>query len=880
MQEIKSSRKPVLVFAALVFAGCTIFYSALWALYSEQPVLVELGFDNKYLPLDRSQLVRSIVPGSPAEQAGIKAGDRIVRINGAPLQEDSLVRIWIQHKPGDSVDLTLERRDASRPGVFVALDIRATFRASEAASAEAGVAHHLGQGVLRLYPFAFLIVGLAVLFLRLEDPNAWLLALMFAGFIAIPAFDNDFLGVPASLRYFAIAYRTFFDNMVAALFYFFFAVFPTRSPLDRRLPWLKWSALVLGLFLALPLGIAMAMPEWISRDVPRSATLGWVARGYPHYLILFFNYGLVALGFVSLAWNAATVHSSEARRKIRVILLGTLVGVVPATLALAAGDFAGFHIGLWLGATVTVVLWLFPLSFAYAVVKHRVLEIPVLLKRSARFLMVQWGMQILGLIATITLVLVLGRAFSKQISAHPQVSVIPAFALGAVLLWLGVIVGERVKKRIDRAFFRSAYDARQILENLAEKTRTAGTRDELATLLQAEIKQALHPQTMVMYQSAGNGKLFALASDAQQRLPAIPADLPLLLDLARRGQPWEVPPADSTLSPELSAALQTFAPLQPECLVPMPGRESQLAGLLLLGARRSEEPYSREDRRLLASVASQAGVALESIALTERMAERIEAERRSLHELEMARQVQARLFPQKFPELRTLEYAGRCIQARQVGGDYYDFLELAPGRVGFVLADIAGKGFSGALLMANLQANLRSQYAMAVDDLPRLLASVNRLFYESTSDSSYATLLFADYDDSNGKLRYANCGHLPALLLRGGAFSQHTISAPSNLERLSSTCTVMGLFEDWQCEIARVELTAGDTLVLYTDGVTEAANRDGEEFGESRLVEALQKHSHLPLEALLEAVIGAVQQFSSGAEQQDDITLVIARSRL
>jgi len=310
----------------------------------------------------------------------------------------------------------------------------------------------------------------------------------------------------------------------------------------------------------------------------------------------------------------------------------------------------------------------------------------------------------------------------------------------------------------------------------------------------------------------------------------------------------------------------------------MPGRESKLAGLLVLGARLSEEPYSREDRRLLASVASQAGVALEGICLTERMAERMEAERRSQHELEMARQVQARLFPQRLPSLRKLEFAGRCIQARQVGGDYYDFLELAPGRLGLVLADIAGKGFSGALLMANLQANLRSQYAMAVDDLPRLLGSVNRLFYENSGDASYATLFFADYDDSTSKLRYANCGHLPALLLRAGEDSQHQVSAASKVERLPSTCTVMGLFEVWHCETAEVQLTPGDMLVLYTDGVTEATNTNGEEFGESRLVDALASHSHLPLEPLLQAVVETVQRFSSGSEQQDDITLVIARA--
>ena len=152
----------------------------------------------------------------------------------------------------------------------------------------------------------------------------------------------------------------------------------------------------------------------------------------------------------------------------------------------------------------------------------------------------------------------------------------------------------------------------------------------------------------------------------------------------------------------------------------------------------------------------------------------MEADRRIAQEMEFARQVQARLFPQKLPAMKTLEYTGGCIQARKVGGDYYDFLELCPGRLAMVLADIAGKGVSGALLMANLQANLRSQYAIAVDDLPRLLTSVNRLFYENSDDASYATLFFADYDDSSRKLRYANCGHLPPLLLRASGSSQRS----------------------------------------------------------------------------------------------------------
>src|SRR6202023_1618545 len=147
-----------------------------------------------------------------------------------------------------------------------------------------------------------------------------------------------------------------------------------------------------------------------------------------------------------------------------------------------------------------------------------------------------------------------------------------------------------------------------------------------------------------------------------------------------------------------------------------------------------------------------------------------ESERRTAQELEIAKQVQSRLFPQIHPEAKTLEYAGLCLQARQVGGDYFDFLDLgqtARGHtmLGLVVGDVSGKGIAAALLMANLQANLRSQSALALDHPQRLLCSVNQLFCDNTPDGSFATLFFAEYDDTASRLRYANCGHLPALLL-------------------------------------------------------------------------------------------------------------------
>ncbi len=250
------------------------------------------------------------------------------------------------------------------------------------------------------------------------------------------------------------------------------------------------------------------------------------------------------------------------------------------------------------------------------------------------------------------------------------------------------------------------------------------------------------------------------------------------------------------------------------------------------------------------------------------VARKLEGERRAAQELEIAKQVQARLFPQTLPPLKTLDYAGLCIQAREVGGDYYDFLDLGQDRLGLVIGDISGKGIAAALLMANLQANLRSQCAIALDQPQRLLQSVNRLFYENTSDNAYATLFFAVYDDGARRLRYANCGHLSALLLR----------ADGTLERLDSTCTVLGLFKEWDSAIREHCVSSGDTLALYTDGITESFNEKGEEFGEQRLIEVLLRHRELPSQALLASIVDEVRQFSSH-EQHDDITLIVAKCK-
>jgi serine phosphatase RsbU (regulator of sigma subunit)/catechol 2,3-dioxygenase-like lactoylglutathione lyase family enzyme len=247
-------------------------------------------------------------------------------------------------------------------------------------------------------------------------------------------------------------------------------------------------------------------------------------------------------------------------------------------------------------------------------------------------------------------------------------------------------------------------------------------------------------------------------------------------------------------------------------------------------------------------------------------AAKLELERRAAQELEIANEVQCRFFPQIRPPIHALDYAGHCFPARAVGGDYYDFLDLGPDRFGLVIGDVSGKGIAAALLMANLQAHLRGQCAISLDHPELLLQSVNQLFSQNTPDGAFATLFFADYHVSSGHLRYVNCGHLPALILR----------RDDSIDRLDPTATVLGIFKKWDCELGERTLCPGDTLALYTDGITEAFNEARDEFGEARLIDSLRRHHHQPAQSILEEIVLDVRQFSP-REQHDDITLIIAK---
>ena len=844
------------MFAVLLAASATL-YEALWMYNARLPnSRVELGFNfqrpEAYDEATHSILVHDVVKDSPAEKYGLQAGDRIIAVNGRMLTTpDPYNEAYGLGRPGDAVEFTL-----ARPGVADPVAFRGIFRVRPNAQVQEGVAKSSAQQILASFPVLFLLVGFAVLFLKLDDPHAWLLTLMFCSFAASPDIQNP-IAIPHAARAFAFVYRAFFNGMFPAFFYLFFAVFPVDSLLERKLPWLKWVGFVLGMAMtwpALQTGRS-ALPQFVTNLFGERGSLN---------LFLATRYTLIALGMVSLAQNSfARSVPVEARRKSRVIFWGTIAGVLPIVVERSLKDFGAVQVAFWPDTLVILVLFLYPLSFAYAVVKHRVMEIPVLLRRSARYVLVQKGFVFAVFVVAAIAITLFSRIFSEFVQTHTSMGMALSALFGILLVWVSAPLVRKATARIDQAFFRSAYDARKILQEMAEKIRSVSTSGEMAALLEERVRMALHPKTLACYMQQGDGWLNAARGSLSQLPGTIANDDPIVSSLVEKGKAWDLYLAGFAASTKFS----TLTPTEAECVVPIMGRDARLLGMLVLGPRLSEEPYSGEDKQLLNFAAGQAGIALENILLAEKMAERMEADRRAAHEMDIAREVQSRLFPQVRPPLNSLEYAGTCIQVKEVGGDYYDFLDMGPQRLGFVLADISGKGIAAALLMANLQANLRSQYAVALEDPSKLLCSVNRLFYENTPDDRYATLFFGDYDDESGTLRYVNCGHNPPIVLR----------ADGTVERLEATGTVLGLFANWHCATLMTALSFGDLLVIYSDGVTEAMNRNNEEFGEVRFLASLQANRSLSPAALLSKIISVVQEFTGG-RQTDDLTLVIARS--
>jgi serine phosphatase RsbU (regulator of sigma subunit)/dihydrofolate reductase len=283
------------------------------------------------------------------------------------------------------------------------------------------------------------------------------------------------------------------------------------------------------------------------------------------------------------------------------------------------------------------------------------------------------------------------------------------------------------------------------------------------------------------------------------------------------------------------------------------------------------------------SMALPSGILVNIYKLIPTLAEEALSRAKLEREFEIAREVQERLFPQTLPNVAGVEMAAHCRPAQAVGGDYYDLIDIREGsrteawhapvgcdRLGFAIGDISGKGMSAALLMASLHASLRGQVLSGSGDLGTKMANVNRLLYEASDSNRYATLFYAELDCASRTLHYVNGGHNPPAVLRkeDGAW---------RVFRLADGGPVIGLIAGAAYKEQILHLLAGDILLAFTDGISEAMNASEDEWGEDRMIAEAQAHADLNAEELLQGLFREADAFAAGAPQHDDMTLVILR---
>jgi len=293
-------------------------------------------------------------------------------------------------------------------------------------------------------------------------------------------------------------------------------------------------------------------------------------------------------------------------------------------------------------------------------------------------------------------------------------------------------------------------------------------------------------------------------------------------------------------------------------ILTLPLRSSENASNVIGALQILNKPdgFSDADANLLGLASAYTASALN----LQRLRKEAEAARMLYREIEIARDVQSKLFPQHLPPVPSVEYAGFCRPAKFVGGDYYDFLPTPDGSFVFTLGDVSGKGIAAAVLMASIQASLRTQMLRPPDSLVQLIADLNRSVYNSSTQDKYSTLFCGWIDPARRKLRYVNAGQVQPLLVRGGKARQLEVSSMP-----------VGLIENATYEQAEVELQAGDVLVAFSDGVSEAMNPAEELWNDKDIMRIASRYTGTDV---IEALVKGVDAFAAGAEQSDDLTVI------
>jgi sigma-B regulation protein RsbU (phosphoserine phosphatase) len=777
-------------------------------------------------------MITDLVSGGVTEQAGIKDGDILVRIDGQRFAHDLDAQAMINAKVGSYVTYTLERNGAQfNTRVLILKLINLGFLAQFLFGLGFLLVGYVvvmakPQGSIqrmfaRFSILSMLFFGLSVLNQNPQTDPRWRLILLGGSFLAASIF-----GPPLFVR--------------------FFLFFPVKRKGHKSIT----LAVVLYL-LSLLLTIVL-----------------WKAdRGINLWLIIaavFTRYGFFLTGFGIFIHSYFSSVPRERRAQLRPVLIGVAICLLIFAYVLAIQTID--PLAPFLNPPIlfpVMALVVVPVFFGYAIFRHRLMDVDVVLRRSLIYGTVTASLAAIYLVTVYGIGTLINYFFGAQ---DNQVLIVVSLV---VVAFVFDPVKQRFQNGIDRLFFHERYDYQRALLEFTQELPRLMEMEHILNSIVSRLSSTMHIEKLSVFIcgekegcktatqnldqtdctfSDGDNTLMALLQKTRK-----PVDLHLLDD------EYDVTDVKSEEKQKLLRAGVVLS-------VPM-FLQDRLVGFINVGPKMSGKVYSQEDINLLATVAGQAAIAIENSRLHKSEIE----QGRIKEELDLARKIQQGLFPKASPEIAGLDISGVSVPALSVGGDYYDFVQLGPKKILAVVADVSGKGMSAALYMSKIQGMV--QLAAHMYGTPKeMLININRRIFDGLDRKSFITMILALFDLKKKEVRICRAGHNKALLsvdrkirfLEGGGIGLGLERGP--------------LFEN-AIEEVRIPIKRESLFLFYTDGITEAMNEKQQQLGEDAIVDVLKAKRLLSAKKIQQAILTAVEKFRGTAEQNDDVTMVVVKSK-
>lgn len=863
-----------IVLLALVFTGAMTHYIAGVTLSLHREIKLDTQAAYPFYTDTQGHLT---IVTETAKAAGLVKGDLVTSINGSPYT--GRVDSYDAVNPA-SVGETIQVGVLRASGAPYEAQIK--LAPNQRLGSKAGRWAFLLIVIIGL-PLFCILVGAWVVAARPRLFNAWLI---FGILLFFPAALINASGYARPLIYFLPYWSGGVTTGAILAMMLFGLYFPQRSQVDVRFPWLKW---VLGV----PLIASMPFDflDDYAHDLDRTA-FPWMARIVSPLNLVELVIGMMCISvfLYALGTNVGRASTPDARRRLSVLLYGAVTGMTPllfiAIWSFTHGGEFGTGLPGWLILGCIGITFLFPITLAYVVVVQRAMDVRILLRQGTQYALAR------GTLSGIRVVLIVlfGIACLSAVRHHferlgDQIAIA---SIIAIFLLFRFRVANQLSASLDRRFFREAYSAELMLAELSDQARTFTETEPLLKTITNRLSETLHIDRIAVL--LRNGHTFALQQSVGLNgnfpVPVLLADNSQTIhNLNREHRPATIyhDDPDGWLFLATEQERRVLRELESEVLLPLPGR-TKLVGLISLGPKRSEEPYSRADLQMLQSVAMQTGLAIENSELISSLAREASQRERLNREIEIAREVQERLLPQTFPQISGVDCSGICRPAQGVGGDYYDFIPMENGRLGIAIGDVSGKGISAALLMAGLRASLRAVTLSGTGNLASVVHSVNRLVFEASADNRYATFFFGVFDPVTRVLDYVNAGHNAPFIMRPfprdsviSSGETCDIGADCEVIRLEEGGPVVGLIETASYSNGWLQMVHGDILVAFTDGISEAMNRRDDEWSEDRLIDAACRCTQKSAGEIVRCLVEEADAFTDGAPQHDDMTLSVLK---